>query len=202
MPSGGDGEFPHRLLPLRDIISEELMRHPDMVDHDGEACLRTASRLASPPDELLEPSLTSESTLPARLLRRLWNGPYSPTITTRGSFPQVEIPGPSLSTALATTMASSLAVLAKRHHPTSPTPIWWLLAVIKARISRCPPLLDHRVGGSATRRATRAPPRWSHLDSFAPATRSSTLRFFPAKSSPFSTLRYLWVVCWCRRSAE
>ena len=33
-------EYPgDRLLPLRDIISEELMRHPDMLDHDNEACL-------------------------------------------------------------------------------------------------------------------------------------------------------------------
>jgi hypothetical protein len=32
--------YPHdRLLPLRGFISEEVMRHPDMVDHDGEPCL-------------------------------------------------------------------------------------------------------------------------------------------------------------------
>jgi len=28
-----------RLLPLRDMISEELMRRPDMLDHDNESCL-------------------------------------------------------------------------------------------------------------------------------------------------------------------
>ena len=28
-----------RLLPLRDIISEELMRHPDMLNRDDEPCL-------------------------------------------------------------------------------------------------------------------------------------------------------------------
>jgi hypothetical protein len=28
-----------RLLPLRDMITEELMREPDMLDHDKEACL-------------------------------------------------------------------------------------------------------------------------------------------------------------------
>jgi len=28
-----------RLLPLRDIITEELMRNPNMLDHDNEACL-------------------------------------------------------------------------------------------------------------------------------------------------------------------
>lgn len=28
-----------RLLPLRDMITEELMRAPDMLDHDNEACL-------------------------------------------------------------------------------------------------------------------------------------------------------------------
>jgi hypothetical protein len=27
------------LLGLRDIISEDLMRNPDMLDHDGESCL-------------------------------------------------------------------------------------------------------------------------------------------------------------------
>ncbi|KAF8260461.1 hypothetical protein EI94DRAFT_1610857 [Lactarius quietus] len=30
---------PNRLLPLRDMITEELMRRPDMLDHDNEACL-------------------------------------------------------------------------------------------------------------------------------------------------------------------
>ena len=28
-----------RLLPLRDLISEDLMHNPDMVDQDGEPCL-------------------------------------------------------------------------------------------------------------------------------------------------------------------
>jgi len=28
-----------RLLPLRDLISEDFMRKPDMLDHDGESCL-------------------------------------------------------------------------------------------------------------------------------------------------------------------
>jgi hypothetical protein len=28
-----------RLLPLRDMITEELMRNPDMPDYDNEACL-------------------------------------------------------------------------------------------------------------------------------------------------------------------
>jgi hypothetical protein len=28
-----------RLLPLRDLISEDSMRKPDMLDHDGESCL-------------------------------------------------------------------------------------------------------------------------------------------------------------------
>ena len=28
-----------RLLPLRDMITEERMRDPDMLDHDHEACL-------------------------------------------------------------------------------------------------------------------------------------------------------------------
>ena len=33
-------EYPDdRLLQLRGVISEELLRSPDMVDHDGEACL-------------------------------------------------------------------------------------------------------------------------------------------------------------------
>jgi hypothetical protein len=33
-------EYPYdRLLPLQGIISEDSMRHPDTVDHDGEACL-------------------------------------------------------------------------------------------------------------------------------------------------------------------
>ncbi|KAH8119558.1 hypothetical protein DFH11DRAFT_1838878 [Phellopilus nigrolimitatus] len=30
---------PNRLLPLRGMITEELMRRPDMLDHDNEACL-------------------------------------------------------------------------------------------------------------------------------------------------------------------
>lgn len=29
----------HGLLPLRDMITEERMREPDMLDHDNEACL-------------------------------------------------------------------------------------------------------------------------------------------------------------------
>ncbi|GBE77290.1 hypothetical protein SCP_0101630 [Sparassis crispa] len=33
-------EYPYdRLLPLRDMITEERMREPDMLDHDNEACL-------------------------------------------------------------------------------------------------------------------------------------------------------------------
>jgi len=28
-----------RLLPLRDMFTKELMREPDMLDHDNEACL-------------------------------------------------------------------------------------------------------------------------------------------------------------------
>ncbi|KAI0247204.1 hypothetical protein BJV78DRAFT_1285715 [Lactifluus subvellereus] len=33
-------KYPHgRLLPLRGLISEDLMRSPDMLDHDGESCL-------------------------------------------------------------------------------------------------------------------------------------------------------------------
>ncbi|KIJ15135.1 hypothetical protein PAXINDRAFT_99664 [Paxillus involutus ATCC 200175] len=33
-------EYPDdRLLPLWDLISEDLMRKPDMLDHDGESCL-------------------------------------------------------------------------------------------------------------------------------------------------------------------
>ena len=33
-------EYPDdRLLPLRDVISEDLMRNPDMLDRDGEPCL-------------------------------------------------------------------------------------------------------------------------------------------------------------------
>jgi hypothetical protein len=33
-------KYPYdRLLPLQDVISEDLMRHPDMVDQDGEACI-------------------------------------------------------------------------------------------------------------------------------------------------------------------
>ncbi|KAG9089541.1 hypothetical protein FRC07_012316, partial [Ceratobasidium sp. 392] len=33
-------EYPvDRLLPLRDLISEDLMHKPDMLDHDGESCL-------------------------------------------------------------------------------------------------------------------------------------------------------------------
>jgi hypothetical protein len=27
----------HRLLPLRDLIAEECMRNPDILDHDNEA---------------------------------------------------------------------------------------------------------------------------------------------------------------------
>ncbi|KAI0247212.1 hypothetical protein BJV78DRAFT_953540 [Lactifluus subvellereus] len=42
-------EYPHdRLLPLRGLISEDLMRKPDMLDHDGESCL-LVSRTAMPP---------------------------------------------------------------------------------------------------------------------------------------------------------
>lgn len=33
-----------RLLELRDIVPEELLRHPDMVDHDGEKCLYVIKR--------------------------------------------------------------------------------------------------------------------------------------------------------------
>jgi hypothetical protein len=29
----------NRLLPLQDVISEALMRHPDVLDYDGEVCL-------------------------------------------------------------------------------------------------------------------------------------------------------------------
>jgi hypothetical protein len=33
-------KYPYdRLLPLRDLIPEDLMHNPDMLDHDGEACL-------------------------------------------------------------------------------------------------------------------------------------------------------------------
>lgn len=33
-------EYPDdRLLPLRDLISEDLMHNPDMLDHNGESCL-------------------------------------------------------------------------------------------------------------------------------------------------------------------
>ena len=33
-------EYPvGRLLPLQNIISEDLIRHPDIVDHNDEACL-------------------------------------------------------------------------------------------------------------------------------------------------------------------
>jgi hypothetical protein len=33
-------KYPYdRLLPLRDMIVEERMREPDMLDHDNEACL-------------------------------------------------------------------------------------------------------------------------------------------------------------------
>lgn len=33
-------KYPHdRLLPLGGMITEELMREPDMLDHDNEACL-------------------------------------------------------------------------------------------------------------------------------------------------------------------
>jgi hypothetical protein len=33
-------EYPYdRLLKLKDIISEDLMHNPDVLDHDGESCL-------------------------------------------------------------------------------------------------------------------------------------------------------------------
>src|SRR5579863_7991106 len=37
--AGSEFEFPEdRLLPLRGIVSDELMRNPDMFDDDGEPC--------------------------------------------------------------------------------------------------------------------------------------------------------------------
>lgn len=83
--------------------------------------LRTASRPVSPSDERLASSLTSASTFPTKLSKRPRNGPSSPTITTQESSPQAEIQGPSSLTAMAVTVASSLAVLGRQHRPTSPT---------------------------------------------------------------------------------
>jgi hypothetical protein len=136
--TGSGFKYPDdRLLPLRDIISEDLMRHPDMIDHDGEACLYViknglttrvtigrATGIFSHVRQYFS-NQTSQTSMEWSIL------PYdndSGVFSTDGDSGSIIVDGRGRYGGLLTggtgkTTSSDI---------TYATPIWWLLAVIKA----------------------------------------------------------------------
>jgi hypothetical protein len=131
-------EYPYdRLLPLRGILSEDLMRQPDTVDHDGEPCLHviksglttgvTIGRATGIFSYVREyfPNQTSQTSMEWAIL------PYnkdSGMFSAAGDSGSVIVDscgryGGLLTGGAGVTVSSDI---------TYATPIWWLLPVIKA----------------------------------------------------------------------
>jgi hypothetical protein len=131
-------EYPYdRLLPLQGIISEDLMRHPDTVDHDGEPCLHviksglatgvTIGRATGVFSHVREyfPNQTSQTSIEWAIL------PYdndSGRFSAAGDSGSVIVDGRGRFGGLLTGGAG----VTTSSDITYATPMWWLLPVIKA----------------------------------------------------------------------
>lgn len=141
-------EYPYdRLLPLQDVISEDMMHHPDTVDHNGEPCLYViknghttgvtigqATGVFSHVREYF-PNQTSQTSMEWSILPydNDWRTPpfvhqNSRTFATGGDSGSVIVDGHGHYGGLLTGGAGRISSF----DITYATPIWWLLAVIKA----------------------------------------------------------------------